>query len=32
MIVQSDPANGVERDAGMILDVDQGECHGATIC
>jgi putative sterol carrier protein len=29
MIVQSDPASGVERDAGMILDVDQGECHGA---
>ena len=31
MIVQSDPANGVERDAGMILHVDQGECHGATF-
>ena len=31
MIVQSDPANGVERDAGMILDVDRGECHGATF-
>ena len=29
MVVQSDPANGVERDAGMILDVDRGECHGA---
>lgn len=31
VIVQSDPANGVERDAGMILDVDRGECHGATF-
>ena len=29
MIVQSDPANGIERSAGMILDVHQGECHGA---
>jgi putative sterol carrier protein len=29
LIVQSDPANGIERDAGMILDVDRGQCHGA---
>ena len=29
MIVQSDPANGIQGDAGMILDVHQGECHGA---
>jgi putative sterol carrier protein len=29
MIVQSDPANGIERDAGMVLDVHQGECDGA---
>ena len=29
MIVQSDPTRGIERDAGMILDVDRGECHGA---
>jgi putative sterol carrier protein len=29
MVVQSDPANGIERDAGMVLDVHQGECGGA---
>jgi putative sterol carrier protein len=29
MIVKSDPANGIERDAGMILDVDRGQCHCA---
>jgi putative sterol carrier protein len=29
MIVRSDPASGIERDAGMILDVHQGECRGA---
>ena len=29
MIVRSDPANGVDRDAGMILDVHRGECRGA---
>jgi putative sterol carrier protein len=29
MIVLSDPANGLERDAGMILDVHQGECRDA---
>jgi len=31
MIVRSDPANGIERDAGMILDVHQGECRCATF-
>ena len=31
MIVQSDPANGLERDAGMILDVHQGECRGTNF-
>jgi putative sterol carrier protein len=29
MIVRSDPANGIARNAGMILDVHQGECRGA---
>ena len=29
MVVRSDPANGLEKDAGMILDVHQGECRGA---
>jgi putative sterol carrier protein len=31
MIVRSDPANGLERDAGMVLDVHQGECRGASF-
>jgi putative sterol carrier protein len=29
MIVRSDPANGVERAAGIILDVHAGECRSA---
>ena len=29
MIVRSDPANEIARNAGMILDVHQGECRGA---
>ena len=29
MIVRGDPANGVRQDAGMVLDVHQGECRGA---
>ncbi len=29
LIVRSDPANGIEQDAGMVLDVHQGECRGA---
>jgi len=29
MIVQSDPANGLEQSAWMILDVHRGQCHGA---
>lgn len=29
MIVQRDPENGLEEDAGMILDVHRGECRGA---
>jgi putative sterol carrier protein len=29
MVVLSDPANGIERDAGMIIDIHQGECRGA---
>ena len=28
MVVRSDPANGIERDAGMIIDIHQGECRG----
>ncbi|NOQ84685.1 MAG: hypothetical protein GQ551_11810, partial [Myxococcales bacterium] len=31
MIVRSYPANGLERDAGMVLDVHQGECRGASF-
>ena len=31
MIVRSDPANGLERDAGMVLDVHQGECRSASF-
>ena len=29
MIVRGDPANGMQQDAGMILDVHQGQCRGA---
>jgi len=29
LIVRSDPAVGLEHDAGMVLDVHQGECRGA---
>lgn len=29
MIVRSDPDNGLERDAGIILDVHEGECRAA---
>lgn len=29
MIVRSDPDNGLERDAGIVLDVHRGECRGA---
>jgi putative sterol carrier protein len=31
LVVQSDPAKGIEGDAGMVLDLHRGECHGATF-
>lgn len=29
MVVRSDPNRGLERDAGIVLDLHQGECRGA---
>jgi putative sterol carrier protein len=29
MIIRADPHKGLDRDAGIVLHVDRGECHGA---
>lgn len=29
MVVRSDPNRGLERDAGIVLDLHRGECRGA---
>jgi putative sterol carrier protein len=31
MVCSADPALGLDEDVGMILDVDRGECRGATL-
>ena len=31
MVISKDPSIGIEDDTGMILDVHEGECRGATL-